>query len=124
MVKYDSLEQPIYKKVVPTVATDSSVPLFVGKEVKTWEETVLTKEQLRAINDAMPSEAKYGDVHTAIAEAQAKIAFEAGRESRDHEIAEAKRTGMREVVEWVEHSGIPYQSALDDWQDYKKEFGL
>ena len=30
----------------------------------------LTDEELRAINDAMPSEAKYGDVFKAIAEAQ------------------------------------------------------
>ena len=39
-------------------------------------DTVLTKEQMRAINDNMPGDAKYGEVFEAIAIAQAEITGE------------------------------------------------
>jgi hypothetical protein len=45
------------------------------------EARIMSKEALKAINDAMPSDAKYGDVFKIIAEKQDAISFKAGRES-------------------------------------------
>jgi len=82
-----------------------------------WKETVMNKDSLMAMNNAMPSEAKYGDVFEGIAERQAQItgdiAYEAGREdgvkfchrqfeTNLPEIMEcSKQEGMRTVVEWL-----------------------
>jgi hypothetical protein len=46
------------------------------------KETVMSKEERSALNDSMPSDAKYGDVFKAIAEKQALISFEAGAEAQ------------------------------------------
>ena len=44
--------------------------------------TVMSQKQRRAINDAMPSTAKYGEVFEAIAKAQDEISFKAGMEAQ------------------------------------------
>lgn len=41
--------------------------------------TVMSKQELSKINDAMPSTAKYGEVFLEIANKQAEISFKAGR---------------------------------------------
>ena len=43
------------------------------------KDTVMQRVELKAINDAMPSDAKYGDVFEAIAKKQAEISFKAGK---------------------------------------------
>jgi len=55
------------------------------------EARIMNQGELRAINDAMPPEAKYGDVFKAIAEKQDAISFKAGQDSR-----------LKEVKEWIE----------------------
>ena len=71
---------------------------------------LLSPEEMKAINDAMPGEAKYGDVFEAIAEAQAKISFQAGQDSIvDKENLNFKRG---------------FQSALQMVQEKLKEWGL
>lgn len=50
-----------------------------------FKDTVMGKEELVKLNDAMPSEAKYGDVFRSIAERQAEITSKAVKQ----EIGEA-----------------------------------
>jgi hypothetical protein len=94
---------------------------------KTWEETVMIKKELSKINDAMPSEAKYGDVFLAIANKQAKLTWKA----REPEIEEAKKLAKK-VVEWIdEHSRMTYEHGKGEvafnhvnWHTRLKEWGL
>lgn len=58
------------------------------------KETVLNKGELTKINNAMPSEAKYGDVFQAIAEHQAELSFKAGEE-------QGELKGINKVMEWL-----------------------
>ena len=55
-------------------------------------DTRMSPEELKAINDAMPSEAKYGEVFKVIAEKQAEISFKAGvRKITDFAIEERRK---------------------------------
>ena len=64
--------------------------------MKKWQDTVLTSEQLWAINDAMPPEAKYGEVFEAVAETQAKATWDAA---------------IQEVQEQLRHHWVEYDTA-------------
>ena len=72
------------------------------------KDTVMSMEQRRAINDAMPSTAKYGEVFEAIAETQAELSFKAGYEAvwKDGVIKDTfeigQQEGRKDVVDWVE----------------------
>ena len=88
------------------------------------KDTVMNKEKLKQINDAMPPEAKYGDVFETIAYNQAEISFPLGEQQ-----------GIEKVVEWMEeHSIITYGRAPLKikwqsinpvaWQAFLKERGI
>jgi hypothetical protein len=73
------------------------------------DKALLTKEELTAINDAMPSEAKYGEVFVAIRTAQ-------------------HRKTLERVIKWgnqtcVEHEvkGILRRECPQCWADLSKE---
>ncbi|KKM98738.1 hypothetical protein LCGC14_1154840 [marine sediment metagenome] len=116
-------------------------------EAKTWEDMVMSPEKRRAINDEMPSDAKYGDVFEAIAKAQAEItwkardpeikeAFKAGQEAEkahwareiERQLHDAYEGGLLEVVEWVKNNiTIPYpvgSVGYIRWQAKLKEWGI
>jgi len=85
-----------------------------------WEDTVLSPEQLRAINDDMPMEAKYGNVFLEIAEQQAKETWD-----------KAVREVVAKLEEWEREmpAGIDFIAANRGhlWpyiELLKKEFGL
>ena len=58
---------------------------------------LLSKEEMRAINDAMPSDAKYGDVFKAIAIAQGDLTMSQLSEKSQQEHREAVE-GMRDEL--------------------------
>ena len=78
-----------------------------------YKDTVMSKEELKKINDAMPSTAKYGEVFKAIANKQAEISFPKGEkqgidkgrkevvEKIDKLICSANEKGETDIVTWL-----------------------
>ncbi len=97
------------------------------------EETVMSKEELTKLNNAMPAEAKYGDVFKAIAEAQAEISFKAGQEEERRGLNYCEKhklyysdccpncfeeKGRKEVVEFLDMPNNFYQILKGEDPEY------
>ena len=120
-------------------------------ELKTWEDTVMTLEQIYnakayAYNKATGSEdSRELDGDIGIAKAQAEISFKAGydqgwsdnkpylpdaNEPWDREqivFDDGKKAGIKEVVEWINEYtdfAAPHPFGRLDWQARLKEWGL
>lgn len=79
-----------------------------------WLETVMSKDELTKINNAMSAMAKYGDVFLAIAQNQAQITGDMAYEA-----------GIEKVVKWVEKNttiNIPNtEDYCPEWQTFKEK---
>ena len=108
-----------------------------------YKETVMSDEQLKRINDAMPSDAKYGEVFKAIAEAQANLTWDIAvkegykkgvkdqYECQQIDLEEAEKAGIKKVVDWIkenghdcndpEYEGDNWDIPIEKWQAFLKE---
>ena len=79
-----------------------------------WKDTVMNKEQLSKINDAMPSNAKYGEVFKAIADKQAEISFPLGEKQGIDKVVESAKALLEEIDGLV-------SDIEEDWTDPRYE---
>ncbi len=61
----NDVDREDWREQTDTIIRDVLIPSGLG-----WQGGLLTPKETRAINDAQPAEAKYGDVFAAIAKAQ------------------------------------------------------
>ena len=84
-----------------------------------YRDTVLSPEELKAINNSMPSTAKYGEVFEVIADKQAETTW---------------RRAIKEVIQWLyspcphtegtEEGHVHAESCLKCWQEKGKEWEI
>ncbi len=100
------------------------------------KDTVMTPQQIKELKSkkwcSPARNYDYTVEELMVAEAQAEVSFKAGYEQAKKEdlittndlVADSRKAGIKEVVEWIKNHNAQPDEILDDWQAQLKVWGI